>query len=340
MRYIVLLSFSCLLAFGQSVKQPGGTANAVTGASSITAANHIPYSSGTGQISLDLTAGKQFYRDTNGNLVVGSTTLNGAKVNIVSTAEQLRLYYDSTFYGKITVDSAGKMTFDNTHTSKYFQFGVAGFVLVAGAVTQFNHTNAELLFQNATFNGTSGSVHPVKLQPYFSPSSGSMTLNAFSIQPTINQTGTASGSYRALHVNVTRTAALGTANYLAWFGIGGAAKFTVDEDGNAATQGNKLATLNACLNAQTGNSYTLAATDNGCVLTFNNASDVTLTVPAGLGAGFNVTIVQLGAGQVTPTVSGTSIVQRQSFTKTAGTYATASLIAYVANTFVLSGDLQ
>jgi len=100
------------------------------------------------------------------------------------------------------------------------------------------------------------------------------------------------------------------------------------------------ALLNASTNAQTGTTYTLAASDNGKVVTFNNASNITLTVPAGLGAGFNCLIVQLGAGTVTPTASSTTIHQRQSLTKTAGQYAAASLVAYAADVFVLSGDLQ
>lgn len=93
------------------------------------------------------------------------------------------------------------------------------------------------------------------------------------------------------------------------------------------------------INAQTGTSYTLVASDNGKILTLGNAAAITLTVPAGLGAGFSVVFVQLGAGKVTVTASGTTVVQRQSFAKTAGQYAVASLFAYAANTFALSGDV-
>lgn len=109
-----------------------------------------------------------------------------------------------------------------------------------------------------------------------------------------------------------------------------------DASGNVTGSGGSQS---ATINAQTGTSYTLQASDDGDVLTFNNASAVTLTVPAGLGAGFNCLIVQLGAGQVTPTASSTTIHQRQSFTKTAGQYGVASLVAYAADTFALSGDL-
>jgi hypothetical protein len=94
------------------------------------------------------------------------------------------------------------------------------------------------------------------------------------------------------------------------------------------------------INARTGASYTLLPSDNGKVVTLNNATAITLTVPAGLGAGFNCVVIQLGAGAATFTASSTTIHQRQSLTATAGQYAVARLTAYAADTFALSGDLQ
>jgi hypothetical protein len=96
----------------------------------------------------------------------------------------------------------------------------------------------------------------------------------------------------------------------------------------------------ASVNAQTGTSYTLQAADNGRVVTLSNASAITLTVPTGLGVGFNVMVVQLGAGQVTPTASGTTLLQRSGYTKTGGQYAVLTLVSYAADTLVMSGDMQ
>lgn len=95
----------------------------------------------------------------------------------------------------------------------------------------------------------------------------------------------------------------------------------------------------ATLNDQTGTSYTVQESDNGKLITLNNASAITVTVPPGLGVGFNVTFLQLGAGQVTLAAgSGVTITNRYSHLKLSGNKAVASLIAYVADTFVLSGD--
>jgi hypothetical protein len=64
-----------------------------------------------------------------------------------------------------------------------------------------------------------------------------------------------------------------------------------------------------------------------------------LTVPAGLGTGYSCLIIQLGVGKVSFAGSGTSIFNRQSFLKTAGQFAVASVLAHQSNIFVLSGDL-
>ena len=118
----------------------------------------------------------------------------------------------------------------------------------------------------------------------------------------------------------------------------------VTSSGNPADNPTLAAALAAkadktlAINAQTGTTYTLQATDNGLVVTLNNASSVTVTVPTGLGAGLNCLMVQLGVGLVTLSASGTTINHRQSHTGSAGRYAEMSLIAYASNTFVLGGD--
>ena len=95
------------------------------------------------------------------------------------------------------------------------------------------------------------------------------------------------------------------------------------------------------LNDQTGTTYSLQASDSGKVVTLNNASAITLTVPAGIPAGFNCTIVQKGAGAVS-FVSGTgvTIANRLSRTMTAGQNAVATIVSISSNYFITSGDMQ
>ena len=105
------------------------------------------------------------------------------------------------------------------------------------------------------------------------------------------------------------------------------------------TDGGISYTPSAVVIAKTSN-YTLQQSDNGAVLTFNSASDVTLTVPAGLPVGFNVSIYQIGNGKVTIAGSGAVIKNRLSRFKTAGKDAGVGLVSTSTNTYHLTGDLK
>lgn len=94
------------------------------------------------------------------------------------------------------------------------------------------------------------------------------------------------------------------------------------------------------INAQTGTSYALVAGDNGKVVTLDNASAITVAVPAGLGAGFSCSLIQLGAGQVSLSAGvGVTLNSYLNYTKIAGQHGGASLISYSANVFNLNGNL-
>jgi len=130
-------------------------------------------------------------------------------------------------------------------------------------------------------------------------------------------------------------------------GLGDAATKTVGtadtnvlavSSGTVDLGGNKIEDFDASINDQTGTAYTLLSSDNGKVVVLDNASAVTVTVPSGLGAGFNCSFVQKGAGQVSFSASSTTINNRQSHTKINAQYGVASLVAYAADTFVLAGD--
>lgn len=97
--------------------------------------------------------------------------------------------------------------------------------------------------------------------------------------------------------------------------------------------------LGTAVNAQTGTSYTLAATDLGKLVLCTNASAIAVTVPAGLGEAFRCRIGQGGAGRVTVSgASGVTVSNRQSYTKTAAQYAVVELVAAAANAYWLLGD--
>lgn len=83
--------------------------------------------------------------------------------------------------------------------------------------------------------------------------------------------------------------------------------------------------------------YPLTAADNGKIIQSTASSAITITIPSGLPTGFNCTVVQWGAGQIT--FSG-SYVNRGGFTKTASQYSVASIIHLGSNNIIVSGEMS
>jgi hypothetical protein len=83
--------------------------------------------------------------------------------------------------------------------------------------------------------------------------------------------------------------------------------------------------------------YPLTASDNGKIIQSTSASAITVTIPTGLPTGFNCTIVQMGAGQIT--FSGTYL-NRGGFTKTASQYAVVSIMHLGSNSIIVAGEMS
>ena len=83
--------------------------------------------------------------------------------------------------------------------------------------------------------------------------------------------------------------------------------------------------------------YSLTAADNGKIIQSTSASAITVTIPTGLPTGFNCTVVQMGAGQIT--FSGTYF-NRGSFTKTASQYAVVSIMHLGSNSIIVAGEMS
>lgn len=103
------------------------------------------------------------------------------------------------------------------------------------------------------------------------------------------------------------------------------------------------AEIGARINAQTGTTYTIVASDHGKLITCSNASAITVTVSNALKAGFYCTVAQKGAGQVTFSAQASGALRnRQSHTKIAGQYGMVSLFveanAGTAPEIYLGGD--
>ena len=119
-------------------------------------------------------------------------------------------------------------------------------------------------------------------------------------------------------------------------------KTVIVHDGSTAG-GIPLAKERPSLNAQTGTTYTLAATDASKVVTATNASAITVTVPSGVFvAGDIITVINSGAGLVTFAASGTTIVSTGATPAAPAIraqYAAAQVICTASNTFTIVGDI-
>ena len=97
--------------------------------------------------------------------------------------------------------------------------------------------------------------------------------------------------------------------------------------------------LTGILVTESGTSRTLSATDNAKIIYCTSSSAVTITCATGLGVGFNCTIIQGGTGKVTVAAGAATLNSYASLVSLAGQYAAATLIAPVADNFILAGTL-
>lgn len=98
-------------------------------------------------------------------------------------------------------------------------------------------------------------------------------------------------------------------------------------------------TLSLTINAQTGTTYTLVSGDLNKLVTLNNASAITVTIPNGVfSTGQQINFQQIGAGQVTFASDGTTTFTGVG-TKLRAQYSASTLICTGTNTFTLIGDI-
>ena len=97
------------------------------------------------------------------------------------------------------------------------------------------------------------------------------------------------------------------------------------------------------INTQTGTTYTTVLTDQSKLVTLNNGSAITLTIPANSSVaypvGTKIDLAQLGAGQVTVAGAGGVTVNATPTLKLRAQYSAATCIKIATDTWLLVGDL-
>lgn len=139
-------------------------------------------------------------------------------------------------------------------------------------------------------------------------------------------------------------------NGTAWVSIGASGDITSVTTGTdsglagGATSGAVDLKLRLQFDAQTGTTYTLAANDLNQLVTCNNASSITVTVPPSVfTAGDQIHVQQIGVGQVTfaqgSGVTITSTGATSTAPKLRARYSACTVICTASNTFTIIGDL-
>lgn len=97
-------------------------------------------------------------------------------------------------------------------------------------------------------------------------------------------------------------------------------------------------------NAQVGTTYTMVLADRDKIVTCDNASDITVTIPTSASVaydvGASVTFVQKGAGQILfDPDTGVTMNSLEGRDQTAGQYAVATLIKTATDEWLLTGAI-
>ena len=112
-----------------------------------------------------------------------------------------------------------------------------------------------------------------------------------------------------------------------------------------ASELNNMATAMVAINAQTGTTYSVVLSDDGKLITCDNASSIALTIvpnsSVAFGIGTQINVMQLGAGTVTITAgSGVTLRSDGSKLKTNAQYAVATCLKIASDTWVVVGNLK
>jgi hypothetical protein len=179
---------------------------------------------------------------------------------------------------------------------------------------------------------------------------GNGTLNLFGSNVTVGDDGNNDGTQIIVDDATSQSISYTAANGHVFNGVGSfsgllSASVGISAAGGATFSGTVSSDTgyrisSSAFNTQTGTTYTFITADNGEIVTFNNGSTITVTVPTGLPVGFNCTAIQLGTGSVGFTAaSGVTLNAYASGLKIAGQHGSAALISYTSNVYNLSGTL-
>ncbi len=278
---------------------------------------------------------------------IGTTTPHAsAKLDVTSTDKGfLPPRMTSSQRTNIPSPAAGLMVYQTDGTAGLYYYNGSAWIYIINSTTNVL----------SVVNGGTGTTT--------STGTGSVVLNtnATLANPTLTTPtlGVASGTSLSLTATTTGTST-STGALIVSGGVGIAGQIFAGgiqntPIGNTTPNSGAFTSLSATGNLTGGNSstsnisgfaanitstsanYSITSADNGKVIQSTSASAITITIPTGLPTGFNCTVVQMGAGQVS--FSGTYL-NRTGFTKTASQYSVVSILHLGSNSILVTGEMS
>lgn len=283
----------------------------------------------------------------------------GANKAIYFTGSDVADIYDLTAYGRSLAGVANEATFKalvnleiGTDVQAY-DAGLASFAGIGTAADRIGYTTGVDTWAEATLTafartflddadaaalrttaglviGTNVQAYDATLAAFAGLANGADKLGYFTGTDTMTTTDFTSTARSLLDDTSTTAmrATLGFANsttdntLVRFDGTAG----QTQTSGITVSDNNEIAGYRGHINTQTGTTYTLQSSDSGKIVELSNAAAITVTLPNSLSVGFECTLAQTGAGQVSLSAAGgANIRNRQSHTKLAGQYAAGAL---------------
>jgi len=278
---------------------------------------------------------------------IGTTTPHAsAKLDVTSTDKGfLPPRMTSSQRTNIPSPAAGLMVYQTDGTAGLYYYNGSAWIYIINSTT-----NVLSVVNGGTGTTTSTGTGSVVLN------TNATLANPILTTPTL---GVASGTSLSLTATTTGTST-STGALIVSGGVGIAGQIFAGgiqntPIGNTTPNSGAFTSLSATGNLTGGNSstsnisgfaanitstsanYSITSADNGKVIQSTSASAITITIPTGLPTGFNCTVVQMGAGQVT--FSGTYL-NRTGFTKTASQYSVVSILHLGSNSILVTGEMS
>ncbi len=248
-----------------------------------------------------------------GTALMGGVTLAGGNVDIFTVALDPDTINEEIVY--VTQVSGDTLTISRGQAGTGTP-GVSGIAHTSGAAIKHVLTSDDLIFFR-------NNASPVASFAFSGSTSGTTTVQATAIAGT-----------NTLTLPATTSDTL----------VGKATTDTLTNKTLTSPTINS-AKINLALNAQTGTTYTLVASDSGKLVTTSNASAVTVTIPPSLfTSGEQINVQSIGAG-ITTFAAGSGVTITSTGATSAAPnlraqYSACTIICTTSNVFTVIGDLS